>query len=160
MKKIGITLFMAALLVSCSLSKIEKSARNTIDGNWVLNSVTYDEPGVFNTILFEDATASCFTDSQWFFRSNNSTGTYTIIDTDCSTGVRYFRWAANEIGKDTGDFEFTLKFTDEKKNDLEDKTGYRMKMKYLDANSMQITQTIQFEGKPFNINLNFTRTTL
>lgn len=160
MKKLGITLFIATLFVSCSLSKVEKSARKTIDGNWVLNSVTYDEEGVFDTTLFDDATASCFKDSQWFFRSNNSTGTYNVTNAECSTGVRYFRWAANEIGKDTGDFDFTMKFTDEKKKDLQDKTGYRMKMKYLDENSMQITQTIQFEGKPFNINLNFTRTTL
>lgn len=160
MKKLGITLFIATLLVSCSLSKVEKSARKTIDGNWILTSVTYDEEGVFNTTLFEDATASCFTDSQWFFRSNNSTGTYNITDGNCPTGNRYFRWAANEIGKDSGNFEYTMKFTDEKKKDLYGKTGYRMKMKYLDDNSMQITQTVQLEGEPFNINLNFTRTTL
>jgi len=160
MKKIGITLFLATLLVSCSLSKVEKSARKTIDGNWTLNSVTYDTQGIFNTTLFDDVTTTCFKDSQWFFRSNNSTGTYTIINSDCSTGTRYFRWAANEIGKETGDFEFTLKFTDEKKKDLHGRTGYRMEMKYLDENSMQITQTVQFEGEPFNINLNFTRITL
>lgn len=160
MKKLGILLLISTLFVSCSLSKVEKSARKTIDGNWVLNSVTYDTQGVFNTVLFNDATASCFKDSQWFFRSNNSTGTYNIINADCSTGVRNFRWAANEIGKNTGNFNFTMKFTDAKKNDIQEDTGYRMSLKYLDDNSMQITQTIQFEGKPFNINLNYTRTTL
>jgi hypothetical protein len=74
--------------------------------------------------------------------------------------VRTFRWAANEIGKNTGNFDFTMKFTDGKKNDLQEDTGYRMSLKYLDDNSMQMTQTIQFEGEPFKINLNFTRTTL
>lgn len=160
MKKLGITLLIATLFVSCSLSKVEKSARKTVDGNWVLNSVTYDAQGKFNTQLFNDATASCFTNSQWFFRSNNSTGTYNITNSDCSTGVRNFRWAANEIGKNSGVFDFTMKFTDAKKNDLEKNTGFRMNLRYLDDNSMEITQTIQFEGKPFNINLNFTRTTL
>ncbi|MEO8773024.1 MAG: lipocalin family protein [Xanthomarina sp.] len=160
MKKLGLTVLIATLFMSCSLSKVEKSARKTVDGNWNLNSVTYDAQGVFNTRLFDDATASCFKDSQWFFRSNNSTGTYDVINPDCSTGVRNFRWAANEIGKNSGNFDFTMKFTDAKKNDFQKNTGYRMNLKYLDDNSMQITQTIQFEGKPFNINLNFTRTTL
>mgnify|MGYP005818324255 CR=1 FL=1 len=160
MKKIGIILLVSTLFVSCSLSKVEKSARKTVDGNWVLNSVTYDTPGTFNTLLFNDATASCFVDSQWFFRSNNSTGTFNIINADCTTGVRNFRWAANEIGKNSGNFDFTMKFTDEKNKDLQEDAGYRMNLKYLDENSMQIKQTIQFEGKPFNINLNFTRTTL
>lgn len=160
MKKLGITLLIATLFVSCSLSKVEKSARKTVDGNWVLNSVTYDADGVFNTQLFNDVTTSCFEDSQWFFRSTNSTGTYNIINSECSTGERHFRWSANEIGKNTGNFDFTMKFTDEKKKDLDKNTGFRMNLRYLDDNSMQITQTIQFEGKPFNINLNFTRTTL
>lgn len=160
MKKLGIAFMVATLFVSCSLSKVEKTARRTVDGNWILNSVTYDSSGTFNTTLFNDVTASCFEGSQWFFRSNNSTGTYDISNADCSTGVRYFRWAADEQGKNTGDFDFTLKFTDAKKKDLESKTGFRMKMKYLDDNAMQITQTVQFEGKPFHINLNFTRTTL
>lgn len=160
MKKIGITLLMATLFLSCSLSKTEKSARKTIDGNWILNSVTYDESGVFDTVLFEDATTSCLKDSQWFFRSNNSTGTYNIVNADCSTGTRYFRWAADEVVKNSGEFDFTMKFTDEKKRDLQKNTGFRMNLKYLDDNTMQITQTVQFEGKPFNVNLNFTRTTL
>ncbi len=160
MKKLGITLLIATLFVSCSLSKVEKSARKTVDGNWLLNSVTYDEKGVFNTQLLNDVTASCFKDSQWFFRSNNSTGTYNITNSECSTGERNFRWSANEIGKNTGSFDFTMKFTDAKKKDIDKNTGYRMNLKYLDDSTMQITQTIQFEGKPFNINLNFTRTTL
>src|SRR5690606_11142130 len=96
MKKLGITIFFASLFVSCSLSKVEKSARKTIDGNWVLNTVTHDAQGTFNSTLLDDATSSCFMNSQWFFRSNNSTGTYDIINSDCSTGVRHFRWPINE----------------------------------------------------------------
>ena len=160
MKKLGITLLIATLFVSCSLSKVEKSARKTVDGNWLLNSVTYDSQGTFNTTLLNDATASCFEKSEWFFRSNNSTGTYNIINADCSTGTRNFRWAANEIGKNSGNFDFTMKLTDAKKKDLEKNAGFRMNLRYLDDNSMQITQTIQFEGKPFNVNLNFKKTTL
>lgn len=157
MKNAGILLLLTVVLSSCTLSKDEKGARKTIDGTWNLNSVTYDTQGVFNTVLFDDATTSCFKNSQWFFRSNNSTGTYNIANSDCSTGIRNIRWAANETSKGSGIYNFDMKFTDEKKRDIQKDTGYRMLLKYLDDNSMQITQTVSFEGKPFNINLNFTR---
>lgn len=159
MKKIATLLFIATILTSCSLSKSEKTARKTIDGTWTLTKVTYDTPGTFNSTLFDDTTASCFEGSQWFFRSNNSTGTYDIINADCPTGVRNIRWSANELGKGTGNYDFTMKFTDGKKNDIQKDTGYRMTLNYLDDNTMKLTQTVNFEGKPFKINLNFSRLT-
>ena len=159
MKKIVIMSFIALIISSCSLSKQEKSARRTIDGTWSLTKVTYDSPGTFNATLFEDTTASCFEGSQWFFRSNNSTGSYNIINAECSTGVRNIRWSSNEIGKKSGNYDFTMKFTDEKKNDIQKNTGFRMDLNYLDDNSMRLIQTVNFEGKPFKINLNFTRLT-
>ncbi|MEZ4802598.1 MAG: lipocalin family protein [Gelidibacter sp.] len=159
MKKIASLCIVALLLTSCSLSKQEKTARKTIDGTWTLTKVTYDSPGTFNATLFEDTTASCFEGSQWFFRSNNSTGTYDIINANCPTGVRNIRWSSNEIGKNTGNYDFTMKFTDEKKNDIQKNTGFRMMLNYLDDNSMKLTQTVNFEGKPFKINLNFSRLT-
>lgn len=160
MKRIGVIVFVAMTFMSCSLSKVEKSARKMVDGHWVLDAVTYDSAGVFNTQLFNDASATCFEGSQWFFRSNNSTGTYNILNTDCTTGARNFRWSANEIGKNTNDFDFTMKFIDEKNKDITKNRGFRMQLKYLDGNTMQLMQTIDFEGAPFYINLNFTRTSL
>ena len=144
-------------LASCSLSKTEREARNTIDGTWVLNKVTYESSGNFQAKLFNDASASCFELSKWFFRSNNSTGYYDIVNTNCSTGVRNFRWAANEVNESTGNFNFTMKFVDDKNRDIQEDVGYRMDLKYLDANTMTLTQTVNFEGKPFKINLNFAR---
>lgn len=159
MKKLASLFIIALLLTSCSLSKQEKTARKTIDGTWTLTKITYDSPGTFNSILFDDTTASCFEGSQWFFRSNNSTGTFDIINADCPTGVRNIRWSATEIGKNTGNYDFTMKFTDEKKNDIQKNTGYRMALNYLDENTMKFTQTVSFEGSPFKINLNFSRIT-
>lgn len=159
MKTIASLCIVALLLTSCSLSKQEKTARKTIDGTWSLTKVTYDTSGKFNSTLFEDTTASCFEGSQWFFRSNNSTGTYDIINANCPTGVRNIRWSASEIGKNTGNYDFTMKFTDEKKNDVQKNTGFRMMLNYLDENTMKLTQTVTFEGSPFKINLNFSRIT-
>lgn len=159
MKNLAILSLIMLVMTSCSLSKQEKTARKTIDGTWTLTKVTYDSPGTFNATLFDDTTASCFEGSQWFFRSNNSTGTYNIINADCPTGDRNIRWSATEIGKNTGNYDFTMKFTDEKKTDIQKNTGYRMSLNYLDDNAMKLTQTINFEGKPFKINLNFSRIT-
>ncbi|MEO6348752.1 MAG: lipocalin family protein [Aquaticitalea sp.] len=159
MKKAIAIIIFSILLTSCSLSKQEKTARKTIDGTWTLTNVTYDTPGTFNSTLFDDTTASCFESSQWVFRSNNSTGTYDIINAECPTGVRNIRWSSNELGKNTGNYDFSMKFTDEKKNDVQKNTGYVMALNYLDDNTMKITQTVNFEGKPFKINMNFTRLT-
>ncbi len=159
MKRFAFLFIITVLLSSCSLSKQEKTARKTIDGTWTLTKVTYDSPGTFNSTLFDDTKASCFEGSQWFFRSNNSTGTYDIINANCPTGIRNIRWSSNEVGKDSGIYDFTMKFTDEKKNDLQKNTGYRMALNYLDDNTMKFTQTVSFEGAPFKINLNFSRIT-
>ncbi|SDB38263.1 Lipocalin-like domain-containing protein [Flavobacteriaceae bacterium MAR_2010_188] len=152
-----ITLIAFCTIMSCSLSKTEREARNTIDGTWVLNSVTYDATGNFNVELFNDTSAKCFEMSKWFFRSNNSTGSYEIVNADCPTGTRNIRWSAVEVGKDTQDYDFTMKLVDEKYRDKQEDTGFRMNLKYLDANTMTITQTVNFEGAPFKINMNFAR---
>lgn len=159
MKKLVSVSMIALLFLSCSLSKQDRTARKTIDGTWNLTKVTYDTSGTFDSTLFGDTTASCFEGSQWFFRTNNSTGSYNIVNANCPTGERNIRWAANEIGKNSGIYEFTMKFTDEKKNDLQKNTGYRMTLSYLDDNTLKLVQTVSFEGQPFNINLNFTRIT-
>lgn len=150
---------MFSLLSSCSLSKTERDARSTIDGTWILNTVDYESTGTFTSTLFNDTSASCFEGSKWFFRSNNSTGTYEIVNADCPTGVRNIRWAANEIGKDSGNYEFIMKMVDEKNKDIQKNAGYRMDLRYLDANTMTITETSEVDGSPIKIVLNFSRLT-
>lgn len=152
-----LTLIGLCTIMSCSLSKTEREARKTIDGTWVLNSVTYDATGTFNVELFDDTSAKCFEMSKWFFRANNSTGSYDIVNSACPTGTRNIRWSAVEIGENTGNYDFTMKYVDDKNKDIQEDTGFRMNLKYLDANTMTITQTVNFEGKPFNINMNFAR---
>ncbi len=148
-----------SLLMACSLSKTERQARNTIDGTWILNTVDYEATGNFASTLFNDTSAQCFEGSKWFFRSNNSTGTYEILNSDCPTGVRNIRWAANEIGNDTGNYEFTMKFVDEKNKDIQKNVGYKMDLRYLDANTLTITETANVDGSPIKIVLNFSRLT-
>jgi len=146
-------------LMSCSLSKTERQARSTIDGTWILNTVDYESTGNFTSTLFNDTSAKCFEGSKWFFRSNNSTGNYEILSADCATGTRNIRWAANEIGKDSGNYEFTMKMVDEKNKDIQKNVGYKMDLRYLDANTMTITETSQVDGEPIKIVMNFSRLT-
>ncbi|WP_340073699.1 lipocalin [Leptobacterium sp. I13] len=157
MKKIKFLIPVMVIVCSCSVSKVERSARNTIDGNWILNDITYSSTGTFNIKMFNDIDASCLEGSNWFFRSNNSTGTYEVTNTGCPTGIRYIRWAAVETTKGSGSYDFTFKFTDENKRDLQKNTGYRLQLKYLDDNRMRLSQTVTFENKPFIISMNFNR---
>jgi hypothetical protein len=159
MKNIILILCCVMAISSCTTTKTERQARDTIDGTWLLNSVDYDQTGTFEIELFDDASATCFENSKWFFRSNNSTGSYEIVDPTCPTGQRNIRWAAVETAKDSGEYNFTMKFVDEKNKDIQEDTGYRMNLKYLDDNTMTLTVRVNFEGSPFNINLNFSRLT-
>ncbi|WP_340063323.1 lipocalin [Ascidiimonas aurantiaca] len=151
----ALSLFL--MVSSCSVTKTERVARNTIDGNWTLSSITYDRSGMFEVKLFNDVTAECLENTHWFFRSNNSTGTYEVTKNGCDPGIRYVRWAAVETAKGSGLYDFTMKFTDERKKDLDKNRGYRMQLKYLDDNTMQLSYTVMFEGSPFVITMNFSR---
>ena len=99
--------------MSCGSSKIVRTSERTMKGNWVLSSINYSEPGTYNTTLLNDASKACFEGSTWQFVPNNNTGIYTINDTNCSTGERYFVFTVKEINADTGLYDFLLKPTDD-----------------------------------------------
>ena len=66
---LGIVLIYTA---SCSVSQANKTYRNTVDGYWTLNNISFENAGAFKATLFNDAEAICFEGSEWFFRENNS----------------------------------------------------------------------------------------
>lgn len=149
MRKILIIgLFMVLLSASCSLTKQNKEYRSTINGSWVLTKIYYDNTdGVFSSILFQDQSAECFKNSIWTFIANNSKGTYTLHQADCSPGERYIRWSVYEGGSTP---ELQFKFTNEKGKDIS-ATGFRLKIEYLDQSSMRLRSNATVEGKPIGI---------
>lgn len=158
MKKIALLLSICALLftVSCGTSKTVRTSKKVIKGNWTLSSITYNQTGTYNTVLFNDASKACFEGSSWQFVPNNNTGIYTINDAKCATGERYFVFTIQEVDAETGLYDFLLKPTD-KKQKSETNQGYRLKLSALSDDAMQWQQSVNVAGNPLTINMNFTK---
>ena len=143
-------------LLSCGGTKTVRESKKVMKGDWTLSSINYNQPGTFKVKLLNDASKECFEGSTWQFIPNNNTGNYTVNNTNCSTGMRYFIFTIQEIDESTGLYDFLLKPTNEKKKS-ETNSGFRLQLTQLSDTDMQWQQTVSIEGKPFTINMNFTK---
>lgn len=143
-------------LLSCGGTKTVRVSKKVMKGDWTLSSINYNQPGTFKVKLLNDASKECFEGSTWQFIPNNNTGNYTVNNTNCSTGMRYFIFTIQEIDESTGLYDFLLKPTNEKKKS-ETNSGFRLQLTQLSDTDMQWRQTVSIEGKPFTINMNFTK---
>ena len=148
-----ITLF----LVSCGGTKATKTSPKILKGYWSASSITYSEEGDFVVELFGDTSKECFEGSTWRFIPNNNTGIYTINGNDCPTGDRNFIFAIQEPNAGTGLYDFLLKPTNAKKKSETGNTGFRLQLTHLTENSMSWKQSLNLDGKPFSITINFTK---
>ncbi|GAA4940008.1 hypothetical protein GCM10023314_10990 [Algibacter agarivorans] len=155
MKK-TIILLLAISLFGCGTSKTVRDSKKVIKGEWTLSKIDYSAVGTFNVTLLNDASKACFEGSSWQFVPNNNTGTYVINNAGCTTGMRYFNFTIKEIDEQTGLYNFLLKPTDAK-GKSETNKGFRLKLTALSESNMQWQQTIYKDGKPFIINMNFTK---
>lgn len=155
MKKI-ILIFLAIGLFSCGTSKTVRDSKKTIKGDWTLSTITFSKTGKYNVTLFNDTSKDCFEGSTWKFIPNNNTGTYTINESSCSTGVRNFVFTIQEVDPQSGLYDFLLKPTNERSKS-ETNQGFRLKLMALSDTNMQWQQTVITDGVPFIINMNFTK---
>jgi hypothetical protein len=106
--------------------------------------------------MFNDTSAECFEGTNWRFIPNNNTGNYNVDNADCPTGQRDFIFTIQEIDQSTGLYDFLLKPTNAKgKSDTN--AGFRLRLAQLNENTMRWEQTVNLDGKPFKINLNFSK---
>jgi len=145
------------IFLSCGSSKTVRQSKQVIKGEWYLKSITYNQPGNYEVTLLKDASKECFEGSSWQFVPNNNTGTYAINDAACSSGKRFFVFTIQEIDEEAGLYDFLLKPTNEKGKSETNNSGFRMQLKKLSDEDMQLQQTISLEGNPFKINMNFTK---
>ncbi len=161
MIKKTILLFFAAVLVlaSCSTPKGVPSTKGTaklqktLNGLWTLNTVSYEgNDGKFSSILFNDADATCFEGTDWFFRNNNNTGSYVINATDsCPGGERFIRWSILNSG------QLQFKSIDSNYKDISGGVGYRMDVASLDETSMTLKSRVSVDGEPITVVYSFTK---
>ncbi len=155
MKRV-ILLLLAIGLIGCGSSKTVRDSKKVIKGDWTLSTVTYSKTGKYNVTLLNDTSKDCFEGSTWQFIPNNNTGTYSINESSCSTGVRNFVFTIQEVDPQSGLYDFLLKPTNEK-NKSETNQGFRLKLTALSDTNMQWQQTVMADGIPFIINMNFAK---
>lgn len=147
---------VVTVFVSCATSKTVRVSKKTIKGNWTLSSITYSESGTYNISLLDDASQACFEGSSWQFTPNNNTGVYNINNAACSAGDRHFIFTIQEVDPETGLYDFLLKPTNAKGKSVTN-SGYRMRLSQLSDTTMQWQQTVNVEGKPFVITMNYNK---
>lgn len=151
-KKSFFTLLLAVgLLSSCSVSKSARQDRNIINGYWILNTVSYTgSPGNFKSNLFNDASESCFEGSKWFFRNNNSTGSYILANrSDCSQGERFIRWSV--VNREGMSDQLQFKFIDDKYKDISGGLGFRLDIAALSETQMRLQSKVTVDGAPVTV---------
>jgi len=132
--------------------------KKTINGNWVLQTITTEGiTGVAKTKVFNEAEFSCFIGSEWNFISNNSMGSYTIVDVtkECPSAKRFIRWSIYEPENAAKEFQF--KRLDDKKDPMDEGAGYRLTVTQLDATQMKLRSEITFAGHPAAMIYNFVK---
>lgn len=154
--KQSLLIMLVTLLASCGASKTVKESRKTLKGNWTLNDVTYDRPGTYKVNLFNDASEECMEGSTWRFIPNNNFGNYTLSGSGCDTEIRYFVWGVEETGGDMMNYDILVKPTDSKMKSATN-SGFRVNLAYLAEDQLQMTQTVNVEGEPFKITMNFVK---
>lgn len=143
-------------LMSCGSSKTVRVSKKVIKGDWILNSVTYNQGGSYNATIFNDGSNDCFEGSTWQFIPNNNTGIYTLDGTNCSTEQKHFVFTIQEVDATTGLYDFLLKPTDDK-HKSETNQGFRLKLSALSDQDMQWQQSVSVAGSSLTMNMNFTK---
>jgi len=149
-------LLLAFTFSACSVSKEARGMKKTINGDWVLQTITTEGiTGVVKTRIFNEADFGCFIGSEWNFIANNSMGSYTIVDNAkaCVPLKRLIRWSIYE--PEGLDREFQFKRLDDKKNAMDNGDGYRLKVTELGSDHFKLRSEIVFDGHAGAIIYNF-----
>ncbi|MGK0385817.1 MAG: hypothetical protein ACI849_000422 [Patiriisocius sp.] len=158
MKKTLVLILFGAIIVACSTPKTVISSKRVIKGYWNLDKISYNQKGTFNVSLFNDTSKECFEGSTWRFIPNNNSGIYTIQNGDCPTGDRNFIFSVKEMDAASGLYDFLLKPTVKQGRSNKNETqGFRVNLTALSDTNMQWVQTVDLDGTPFNINMDFSK---
>jgi len=152
------TALVLLVFSACSVSKEGRSMKKTINGDWILQTISTEGiPGVVKTKIFNEAEFGCFIGSEWDFVSNNSMGSYSIVDKskNCVPLKRFIRWSIYEPKDMEKEFQFIR--LDDNKNAMDNGDGYRLMVKELGDNTMKLRSEMVFDGHAGAIIYNFVR---
>lgn len=153
-----LTVLVMIIFASCSTSKEARSMKRDIKGDWVLQTVTAEGiTGVVKTSVFNEADLGCFIGSEWNFISNNSMGSYTLVDKSksCTQLKRLIRWSIYEPEGAAKQFQF--KRLDDNKNAMDNGDGYRLTVVEVNDNNFKLRSDINVDGKAGALIYNFVK---
>ena len=153
-----IAVLVVVAFASCSVSNEARGMKKNINGNWILQTITAEGiTGVVKTRVFNEADLSCFIGSEWNFISNNSMGSYTLVDKskNCTQLKRFIRWSIFEPENAAKEFQF--KRLDDKKNAMDNGDGYRLTVIEHGDNNLKLKSDIVFDGHAGAIIYNFVK---
>ncbi len=153
MKKFLFAIIPLLFLVGCGSKNAAITTEKSFKGEWVVSDITFDGFRKYNVNLLRDADSDCFKISSWDFVSNNNRGSYTINNDLCSTGERKFVWVYDEAAS-----KVTIKPTDNNYKS-ENNVGFAFQILYVNESTMTWTQTLQIDGGPVVMKINFTKKT-
>jgi hypothetical protein len=154
-----VILILTSTFAACATSKQNRAMKDTINGNWILQTINTEGTSVkFTAKVFNEADLNCFIGSNWSFNANNSLGNYTLITSTpgCNGIQRSIRWTLIEAADSTIQFQF--KRLDENRKPMDDNNGFRCSLTMADGNTMQLKSVFTLEGKSGNIIYNFVKT--
>ncbi len=158
MRKLTVFILSMAFLLSCGSTRVVDEARTTMKGDWQLTSITY--PGNAQNVqvsLLNDIPARCLENSSWKFISNNNTGSYNPSGLTCESETRFFIWSIDGSNASMGNFDLMFKPTNQDHKSETGNQGYRINLTHLSGDQMTWEQTVNFEGRPFTIKMNFNK---
>ena len=153
-----IAVLLVVAFASCSVSNEARGMKKNINGNWILQTITAEGiTGVVKTRVFNEADLSCFIGSEWNFISNNSMGSYTLVDKskNCTQLKRFIRWSIFEPENAAKEFQF--KRLDDKKNAMDNGDGYRLTVTEVNSNTLKLRSDITVDGKSGALIYNFVK---
>lgn len=158
LKRILPVLAIAILVASCSSSKQATVSHGDLQGNWILNTITYDGLAAGDKVkltLLDEGTDACLTGSTWALPFNGY-GSYTLVSNaaDCTPGERKIVWSLQKTG-DQPYFQYKRLEEGVKAKNIQD--GYRMKVITASKTEMALQSEVPFEGKSILINYSFSK---
>ncbi len=152
MRKLFLMFTTVLFLASCSLTKENKQYRHAVDGEWIIENVTFEGPeGKFNINAFGEGKPECFIGSTWDLNKSNSSGSYTLPgNTGCNYGSRIINWSVHQPASGLSYFQYKVIGENKAKHVV---SGYRMGVDMVTENEMRLRSSNKIEGENENYDI-------
>ncbi len=154
-----IALFCTALVVmqSCSpkttASGTTAARRGDVNGNWVLNNVSFEGiPEVAVRSFLGETSYKCFVGSTWVL-TNSGNGSYSLPNSaSCSAKTQNIFWSMNSS---EGTFQFKKLYEGDKAKNVTE--GYRLELSSSTSDMLVLKSPIEYSGRTAYIVLTFNK---